>query len=415
MAWTEELPPNRSGVVRHRGAYRNADKKTRHRTFDHKTAALRWAFAEEQKIAEGSRRDPARGRMRWSTWCEQWWPTRRMESGTANSQVSLRDLHVMPRWGDVPLCDIEHAALQVWVNELSKKLSASATRLCYYQLSASMKAAVPRMLPYTPCVGVKLPTLPSAPERYLTFDEVDALFFHLDGVYRLLVETLLESGMRIGEAVALHRHRISFENQTIDIVERWDAYAGIVKAYPKGKRRRTVPLTPRLAELLTAWYQMHPSEVRRCTVAHDRGSTCRSALVHPSPGNQKVIDPKDFSLRPWRGALDRSEIGHARIHDLRHTYASRIVTAGVSLSVLQKLLGHSSIKTTERYAHLLTDSHDEVRAALALRPSKGANEGANQLTHLDTARHKKMQRNLSRPAKTARTGTAGHASSQPRN
>jgi len=412
MAWTEELLPNKSGTVRFRGAYRNAQKKIRYKTFDHKSAALRWAYAEEQKVAEGSRRDPARGRLKWGTWCEQWWPIRKMESGTANSQVSMRDLYVMPRWGDVALNDIEHADLQIWVNELSRKLSASSTRLCYYQLSASMKAAVPKLLPYSPCVGVALPTLPSAPERYLTFDEADALFFHLDGVYRLLVETLLETGMRIGEAVALHRHRVDFEQKTIDVVERWDAYVGIVKAYPKGKRRRTVPLTPRLAGLLLAWYEMHPDGSRRCTVPHDRGSVCRSALVHPSPGNGKVVDPKDFSLRPWRNALERSEIGHARIHDLRHTYASRIVTAGVSLSVLQALLGHSSIKTTERYAHLLTDNHDEVRAALALRPAEGANEGADQLTHLDTARHKKMQRNLSRPGKTARNGTTGHASPQ---
>ncbi len=411
MAWTEELPPNKRGVVRHRGAYRNAQKKTRYRTFDHKKAALKWAYSEEQKVADGSRQDPARGRMRWGTWCDQWWPTRKMESGTASSQVTLRDNYVLPRWGNVPLNEIEHADLQIWVNELSGKLSASSVRLCYYQLSASMKAAVPKILPYTPCVGVALPTLPSAPERYLTYDEVDALFHHFDRVYRLLVETLVETGMRIGEAVALHRHRVDFEQRTIDIVERWDAYANLIKAYPKGKRRRTVPLTDKLAALLRVWYEMHPSSTRSCGMEHDRGSVCRSALVHPSPGNGKVIDPKDFSLRPWCNAVERSEIGHARIHDLRHTFASRIVTAGVSLSVLQKLLGHSTIKTTERYAHLLTDSHDEVRAALALRP-QGANEGANSLTHLDTVRHKKMQRNLERPAKTVRTNTARQPAAQ---
>jgi integrase len=403
MAWTEELAPNSKGVVRHRGAYRNAQRKTRYKTFDHKNAALRWAYAQEQEVSEGSRRDPARGRLTWGGWCDQWWPTRRMESGTENSQISLRDNHVLPRWRDVPMNEIEHNDLQTWVNELSRKMSASATRLCFYQVSASMKAAVPKVLDSSPCFGIKLPTLPSAPERYLTFDEVDALFYHFDGVHRLLVETLLESGMRIGEAVALHRHRINFEQKTIDIVERWDRYARVVKAYPKGKRRRTVPLTDKLGRLYKAWYEMHPSDARQCGHQHDRGSVCHSALIHHAPRGG-VIDPADFTGKTWARAIETSTIGHARIHDLRHTYASRIVTAGISLSVLQKLLGHSSIKTTERYAHLMTDNHDEVRTALELRP-QGANEGANPLTQLDTARHKKMQRNLGRPAKTPRSGT----------
>jgi len=219
-----------------------------------------------------------------------------------------------------------------------------------------------------------------------------------------VVETLLESGMRIGEAVALHRHRINFDQKTIDIVERWDRYARVVKAYPKGKRRRTVPLTDKLGALYKAWYEMHPSDARNCGHDHDRGSVCRSALIHHAPRGG-VLDPADFTGKTWARAIESSTIGHARVHDLRHTYASRIVTAGISLSVLQKLLGHSSIKTTERYGHLMTDSHDEVRAALELRP-KGANEGANPLTHLDTARHKKMLRNAERPGKTPKAGTA---------
>lgn len=411
MAWTEELPVNKDGITRHRGAYRLANGKIRRRTFDHKKAAFRWATAQEQAVIDGSRKDPARGRMTWGTWCEQWWPTRKMESGTAQSQVSLRDNYVLPQWEQVPMNEIDHDAIQLWVNSLTPNppkrptgLSASAARLCYYQLSASMRAAVPKILDYTPCFRIVLPTLPPAPERYLTYDEIDTLFPHFDGVYRLLVETLLESGMRIGETVALHRHRVDFTARTIDVVERWDRHAKIIKAYPKGKARRTVPLTDKLAGLFNRWFQMHPSTVRDCGNPHEKGSVCRSALVHHAP-NGGVVDPHNFSTRYWAGKLELAEIGHARLHDLRHTYASRIVSAGVSLSVLQKLLGHASITTTMRYAHLLTDNHDVVRAALALRP-EGAEQGANPLTHLDTARHKRIERNLGRPAKTPRTGTA---------
>jgi integrase len=58
-------------------------------------------------------------------------------------------------------------------------------------------------------------------------------------------------------------------------------------------------------------------------------------------------------------------IEHATPHSTRHTYASRLLTAGVPIARVSKLLGHSSIQVTERvYAHLIDDAHDEVRAAL---------------------------------------------------
>lgn len=391
MAWTEELPPNKAGVVRHRGGYRLANGKKRYRTFDKERDADRWANAEEQKVVDGSRRDPASGRMRWGDWCERWWPSRTMEPGTSRSQLSLLENHVRPRWADIPLNEIEHLDVQSWVNGLTPGLSASSARQCFYQLSASMKAAVRAgHIAYSPCFGVALPTLPPAPERYLSTDEIDELFFHFDGVYRLLVEVLLDTGMRLGEAVALHRHRIDFEAKTIEIIEVWDQYNKVIKSYPKGKRRRTVPLTPNLERLLNDWFRSHPPKTS-CGFTHAKGSTCRSELAMPGPRGA-VIDPHNFTGVKWKLALDLAGLGHARPHDLRHTYASRLVRAGVPMARVQRLLGHDSITTTERYSHLEDDGHDEVRAALA-RPVKGAAEGAESLAHLDTARQRRERRN----------------------
>jgi hypothetical protein len=54
----------------------------------------------------------------------------------------------------------------------------------------------------------------------------------------------------------------------------------------------------------------------------------------------------------WDSARKRAGLGHVRIHDLRHSFASFLVNSGRSLYEVQKLLGHSHIKTTQRYAHL---------------------------------------------------------------
>ena len=62
----------------------------------------------------------------------------------------------------------------------------------------------------------------------------------------------------------------------------------------------------------------------------------------------------------WRRILDRARIENLRIHDLRHTYASGGLLVGEGLPMIGKLLGHSKVQTTARYAHL---ANDPIKAA----------------------------------------------------
>ena len=60
--------------------------------------------------------------------------------------------------------------------------------------------------------------------------------------------------------------------------------------------------------------------------------------------------------RPWRRIRKRAGLEDVRIHDLRHSYASRALALGESLTMIGKLLGHTQVQTTARYAHLAQDS-----------------------------------------------------------
>jgi integrase len=367
MAWTEDLPPNKDGVVKVRGFYRLANGNKRSRTFTHKRAAMRWASAEEQKVIEGSRKDPAKGRMTLAAWYEKFWQTKVLEPGSVRSQVTLWRNHVEPRWGNVPLRDIERNDVQIWVNELrgKKKLSASTTRQAYYVLSGAMKGAVEaNIIDSTPCMPgiMKLPRKPPAPKRYFTAKEIEALLTELPEPYRTLVIIMLETGMRIGEAAGLHWFRVDFDRRTVDIVEQWDSDDRIMK-FPKSKKGRTVPMSDLLAETLKARWESREEWPLKCGFRHVEGSPCRSGLVVAGPRGA-VIDRHNFRASSWQRALRKAKVSYAGTHTNRHTYASRLVTNGVSLSRVQELLGHGDIVTTQRYSHLQDDGFDEVRAAL---------------------------------------------------
>ena len=63
---------------------------------------------------------------------------------------------------------------------------------------------------------------------------------------------------------------------------------------------------------------------------------------------------------PWDSARTKADLADVRIHDLRHSHASFLVNAGRTLYEVQHILGHTQVKTTQRYAHL---SHDTLLAA----------------------------------------------------
>jgi integrase len=74
-----------------------------------------------------------------------------------------------------------------------------------------------------------------------------------------------------------------------------------------------------------------------------------SPWVFPNPATGK---PYMEIFNAWNTARRKAGLPDLRIHDLRHSFASSLVNGGTPLYEVQKLLGHSSIRTTERYAHL---------------------------------------------------------------
>jgi len=195
-----------------------------------------------------------------------------------------------------------------------------------------------RMLDTNPCKGIERNTEYHR-RRYLSGDELvrltHALAKHPDQQVANAVRIMLLTGARRGEVLGM----------------RWDDVklgTGIWSKLPsstKQKEHHQVPLSAPALQLL--------SEIDK----RQRRAGKRPKFVFPSNGaTGHYVEIK----KSWRQITKAAGIEGLRIHDLRHSYASQLVSGGASLPLIGALLGHSNPATTARYAHLF---HDPLRAA----------------------------------------------------
>ena len=187
-----------------------------------------------------------------------------------------------------------------------------------------------------PFFGVKPLRVPGKPERILGKDEEALLLRACDrvrGQHLLpIVKLALHTGMRKGEILGLLWSQIDLDNRTIHIHNAKSRH---------GERR--IPMNGIVYNVLC---ELH----RKCS----------SEFVFPSsrkPGDRI----QDHKMGFWK-AVQLAGIPHIRFHDLRHSFATRLVLAGVDLITVQHLLGHAKITMTARYAHSVEEARiDAVR------------------------------------------------------
>jgi integrase len=85
--------------------------------------------------------------------------------------------------------------------------------------------------------------------------------------------------------------------------------------------------------------------------------------------------PFDNTRKAWDGVLQAAGITHFRWHDLRHTFASKLVMADVPLNTVRELLGHTTPTMTLRYAHLAPDHKAEAVSRLVMPRASAAQGG----------------------------------------
>jgi integrase len=170
-----------------------------------------------------------------------------------------------------------------------------------------------------PARGVKPLRVKNRGLRYLDTEEVSRLINASPTHLKPLIILAVHTGMRRGEIFDLKWEHIDLKNRLIEILD------------TKNGDQRVVPINK---TLLQAFLRL-PRSVH-------------TPYVFPGLNGKRLTDIKTSFLR----SRTKAGLEGLRFHDLRHTFASHLVMAGVDLTTVKELLGHKSIKMTERYSHL---------------------------------------------------------------
>ncbi|MBT8487455.1 MAG: site-specific integrase [Gemmatimonadetes bacterium] len=334
---------------------------TRNKTFDRKIDAEKWLRNEQARLDRSEWTDPRLARTTFADWAIPWLDTRRhLKPKTLAGYESLLTVHLLPRFGQLPLAAIDPLMIETWVVELTDNgLSASRTRQAYQLLSTILKAAVrARRLTSNPADGTPLPRTTRRVPRFLTSDQVDELADLVPRRYRGLIYLLAYGGLRWAEAVGLKVEYVNLLRRRIVVSETLSEVKGRLHPVPpKTWESRTIAIPPFVADVLG-------EHIGRFT-----GDTQDGLLFVTDNGTP--LRSSNFRRWVWSPAVAKLGEEGLRIHDLRHTCASLLIAAGAHPGHVREHLGHSSIRVTmDVYGHLYDDVRDEIADRLERQRSR---------------------------------------------
>lgn len=219
---------------------------------------------------------------------------------------------------------------------VSRRLAAVRSFLKFLYREGYIKANPAKLVP--------APKLPKMLPRFLSVDDVFSLVEKPEGIGflpardRAILELLYSSGLRVSELAGLNVDDINVKE-------------GLVKVKGKGKKERIVPAGRKAVEAVKTYM------IERVLLKKKENAFFL---------NRNGVRLTDRSIRriviKYAKAIGID--GRIGPHTLRHTFASHLLQGGADLRVIQELLGHSSLSTTQKYTHLdithLMDTYDKA-------------------------------------------------------
>lgn len=262
--------------------------------------------------------------------------------------------HIFPVLGGIPVDRLEREDVARWYNGLG--LAEKTRRNVHAILSAALSGAVEAgTIEANVARGIRGPrsTARTREPVFLTRAEVQRIEDQTAEQHRLFIRVLADTGLRYSEATALTAADITTDGRgrvAVRITKAWKRGPdGSIIGGPKtSTSRRTVTVPMATGQRLAA-----SADERR-----------PETLLFPHDIAGGELTHGYYYKKHWMPAIAGLRARPA-MHDLRHSHASSLIAAGVPLPVIQRRLGHSSIKVTaDVYGHLLTDADQLAADAL---------------------------------------------------
>ena len=265
------------------------------------------------------------------------------------------DLMAFEQWCNregIEVTQIDHRGLRLYLAYLKQaRYSAKTLNRHLSALRGFYKwMQRERLISSDPALALSNPRSPRNLPHTMTDSDVNRLLESCDvsttvGLRdRAFLEFLYATGARISEVATLK-------------LEQLDLSHGVVRLFGKGSKERIVPLY----ESAVVWLKKYLQSSRPTLLLKDKTGRTHSALFISVRGNNMSADSlrKVFSSYVIAAGLDSSLSPHA----MRHTYATELLGGGADLRIVQELLGHESLSTTQVYTHLSVDRLKEAAKA----------------------------------------------------
>ncbi len=234
---------------------------------------------------------------------------------------------------------------------------------------------------------IKLLKVPPQDYDFLSFEESDLLLSSTDGMLKDMILLVLRTGLRYGEIRALSWSDINFETNVISV--RKSFYRNIL-GVPKNSKERHIPFDYEVREIF------------------ERRKKSKGFVFTDKNGNFLEENLARRALKKAISNLDLKNKEDRKImwHALRHSFASHLAMKGCPIVVIQKLMGHSSVSTTMRYAHLSPSTLEDSIKLLSKKGQYMDSEQINKAQFVDIMKSLGVQFNANNKPKTEPFGSA---------
>lgn len=259
----------------------------------------------------------------------------------------LTHIHIKPALGKAKLSKLDPLWVQSFYRcKLDEGLSAATVVKIHSTLSKSLKQAVRwRLIPLNVCESVTPPRIARTEIASSDACQMKALLRAAEGTdLNALWVLLATTGLRIGEALALRWDDLDPEARTLRVNR--TVFRNVVSQPKTKSSRRTI----KLSGLAVGALGQHP----------------RTAELVFCTGSGRPINPSNLRNRSWKRLLGCAGLpSSTRLHDIRHSTATLLLSRGVPVKVVSEMLGHADVGITlSVYAHVLPDMQDEAARAM---------------------------------------------------